>query len=166
MPSSSCDGWPRSRAAQRAEEYCHALKGVTGNIGAHALYEKVTVIDSQLKQGALPGRCRAGRGGCAVAAGDARDRRPCCRSRAQVRRPPPCRWPPVPCATLLARLAHALEYDLGAAESLLAELRAGVAGTPLEPDVAAVAALVDDFDIDRGAGAIEATGESLSETAP
>ncbi|HJX58410.1 MAG TPA: response regulator, partial [Thiobacillus sp.] len=42
------------RDVQQAEEYCHALKGVAGSIGAQALYEKVAAIDVRLKRGALP----------------------------------------------------------------------------------------------------------------
>jgi hypothetical protein len=49
---------------------------------------------------------------------------------------------------LLALLEHALKYDLGAAEPALARLGSAVAGTPLEAEVAAIALLVDDFDID------------------
>lgn len=135
------------QGAQRAEEYCHALKGVTGNIGAKALYEKISAIDGRLKQGLPPDAAALAEadvllwevmheiGGLAV-------------------RPAPTFSPvAVPLAAdavraLLARLAHALEFDLGAAEPLLAELRAGVAGTPLEAELTVIAALADAFDID------------------
>ena len=50
--------------------------------------------------------------------------------------------------SLLARLAHALDYDLGEADALLTTLRAGVANTPPEQAVARIAALIDVFDID------------------
>jgi len=56
----------------------------------------------------------------------------------------------------LERLAHALAYDLGAAEPLLAELREGVAGTSLETNIASIAALVDVFDIDAALGQLNA----------
>lgn len=49
----------------------------------------------------------------------------------------------------LDRLAQALDGDLGAAEPLLLELRAGVCGTPLEAEIAALAAQVDVFAIDE-----------------
>ncbi len=135
------------QSLRQAEEYCHALKGVTGNIGARALYEQVAAIDSRLKQGELPEAAELERlqallrqvlrdidnldSGAVVATTSA--------------------YPTLTPELLrdrLQRLAHALEYDLGAAEPLLAELRAGVAGTPLESEVAAIAALVDVFDID------------------
>ncbi|MDD5214844.1 MAG: response regulator [Methylococcales bacterium] len=37
-----------------AENYCHALKGVVGNIGAFALFEAVSHIDNLLKQAQTP----------------------------------------------------------------------------------------------------------------
>jgi len=135
------------QGAQRAEEYCHALKGVTGNLGAHALYEKIAEIDTRLKQGALPDAAALNEADAllqqvireigALAAG-------------AMQAPPPGVAPLAPDAlrALLVRLGHTLEYDLGAAEPLLTELRAGVAGTPLETEIAAVAALADAFDID------------------
>lgn len=49
----------------------------------------------------------------------------------------------------LAQLAQALEYDLGAAEPLLTELRAGVRDTALAEEIAALAARTDAFDIDQ-----------------
>ena len=134
------------RDVQQAEEYCHALKGVAGSIGAQALYGKVAAIDIRLKQGALPeaDELDAMRtlleqvlhdiasldSGSAAPTSDATPLAP---DRLRDR---------------LERLAHALAYDLGAAEPLLAELREGVAGTPLETSIASIAALVDVFDID------------------
>jgi hypothetical protein len=49
---------------------------------------------------------------------------------------------------MLDRLAGVLENDLGAAETVLAELRSGVAGGDLEPVVDEIAAKVDIFAID------------------
>ena len=129
---------------QRAEEYCHTLKGVTGNIGAQALYEEVTAIDVLLKQGLVPDVAQ-------LHAAEALLQ--------QVMREidgldtPPTQAAAAPLTPeswhgLLMRLAYALEYDLGAAEPLLGMLRAGVQGTALEAEIAAVAARVDVFDID------------------
>jgi two-component system sensor histidine kinase/response regulator len=135
------------QGAQRAEEYCHALKGVAGTIGAHALYKKVTAIDNQLKQGTLP----------AAAVFDEADvllqqviGEIDSLSASVVATPRPAAAPlgADELRTRLARLEHALEFDLGAVESLLAELRASLAGTPLEAEIAAVAALADVFEID------------------
>ncbi len=143
------------QSLRQAEEYCHALKGVTGNIGARALYEQVAAIDSRLKQGEFPEAAELERlqallwqvlrdidnldSGAVAATTSAYPT-----------------FTPELLRDRLQRLAHALEYDLGAAEPLLAELRAGVAGTPLESEVAAIAALVDVFDIDLALARLKA----------
>jgi two-component system, sensor histidine kinase and response regulator len=150
---------------RRAEEYCHALKGVTGTIGAHALYEKIAAIDGLLKQGSQPTDVAFDEAetllqkvmreidGLAV--------------RAEAE-PLPTSAPLAPDAlrALLARLRRALEYDLGAAEPLLAELRAGTAGTPAETEVASVAALVDVFDIDAARAKLEQLEATQPDTTP
>ena len=48
----------------------------------------------------------------------------------------------------LEGLKQALNYDLGSAEKILGQLLAGVSGTPLQVDVAAIASKVDMFEID------------------
>jgi hypothetical protein len=45
-------------------------------------------------------------------------------------------------------LRQALSYDLGSAEKVLAQVQQGVRGTPLQADLAAIAAKVDLFEID------------------
>ncbi|MEX8519734.1 MAG: response regulator [Leptothrix sp. (in: b-proteobacteria)] len=131
----------------QAEAYCHALKGVTGNIGATALHEQLSDIDAQLRQGQPPDAATLAQTRRLLQAVlddiDRLDAGPA---------PPP---PPAAAALdpgqlreRLERLARALEYDLGAAEPLLTELRAGVAGTALAPEIAAIAAQVDVFAID------------------
>jgi len=52
-------------------------------------------------------------------------------------------------AELLESLNLALASDLGAVESLLERLRAGVEGTALEPQIEAIAAQVELFAIDE-----------------
>lgn len=132
---------------RHAEAYCHALKGVTGNIGAQALHERFTVIDKVLKQGTLPEQPMLDEAESLLHALmheiDRLDERP--------RPAPTSDTAPLTEETLrvlLTRLEHALEYDLGAAESVLAELHAGVVGTPLENDISAIAERIDVFDID------------------
>ena len=131
---------------RQAEEYCHALKGVTGNIGAGSVYAMVTAIDDALKQQRIPGP-------------DMLDE---LQARLQVvmqgidslsSRPAPVAAPLAPLDSeqlrdRLQRLARALEYDLGHVEPLLAELRGGVANTTLQADIDAIAAKADVFDID------------------
>jgi signal transduction histidine kinase/DNA-binding response OmpR family regulator/HPt (histidine-containing phosphotransfer) domain-containing protein len=130
-----------------AEAYCHALKGVSGNLGAHALYEQVVAIDTQLQRGELPD----------AAAFD---------TLAQLLQilmheidglavpPAPTFVPgaapldPAQLDDLLVRLAYVLEYDLGAVEPLLTTLRGGLAGTPHAATLSRIAAHADQFDID------------------
>jgi HPt (histidine-containing phosphotransfer) domain-containing protein len=133
---------------QQAEAYCHALKGVTGNIGATALYEKVGEVDTLLKQETMPPPA-------VLADLQARLQAVMQDIDSLASRLPPA---PVPAAepldaagirARLDRLARALDGDLGAAEPLLLELRAGVCGTPLEAEIVALAAQVDVFAIDE-----------------
>jgi len=130
-----------------AEAYCHVLKGVTGNLGAHALYGKVTSIDEQLKQGLLPSEDQLNELEILLM-----QMMQVIDSLAVVPAPAVSATavPLAPDALckLLERLAYALEYDLGTAEPLLNELRAGVAGTPLMQIVDTVTAQVEVFDID------------------
>jgi len=151
------------QGTQRAEEHCHALKGVTGNIGAQALYDQIAVIDGQLKQGTLPAAAALDKAEALLLAVLQEI------DSLAVAPAPTIASAAAPLAAdalraLLARLSHALEYDLGAAEPLLAELRAGVAGTPLEAEVAAVAALVDVFDIDAALVQLKQLGAPLPGT--
>jgi len=143
---------------QRAEEYCHALKGVTGNLGAKALYACLAATDDVLKGGLAPStdaleeiaahllQAMAEIDALAVPAAPL---------------PTPMGTPLDAAALhdLLQKLIRALELDLGAAEPLLSRLRAGVTGTSRESDVARLAQLVDAFDVDQAlAAAKKATG--------
>ncbi len=153
------------QGARRAEEYCHALKGVTGNIGAQALYDQIATLDELYKQEHWPDAAMLDEAdtllqqvlreidGLAVTA--------------------PAEAPPAgePLAAnavqvLLLRLEQALMFDLGAVESLLSELRAGVAGTPLAAEIATVAALADVFDIDAALALLKKLEVTLPGTKP
>jgi HPt (histidine-containing phosphotransfer) domain-containing protein len=136
-----------SEGARRAEEYCHALKGVTGNLGAAMLYERITAIDEHLKQNRLPDDATIDELADLLRRAMSEIDHlatPASHESAPAGEP----LPPGVLRDLLARLTHALEFDLGAAEPLLTQLRTGVAGTSLESDIAILAALADDFDID------------------
>ncbi len=149
---------------RRAEEQCHALKGLTGNLGAQAVYEKVAAIYALLRQGALPEAALLDEAeallGQAMRAIDnlADDAAPSL--------PPaePLAQPAV--RELLERLQAALDNDLGAAEPLLAKLRAGLAGSSLEPEIAALAALVDVFDIDAARTKLQHLQTLLTDPTP
>ncbi len=132
---------------QGAAEHCHTLLGVSGNIGATALYARLGALDAALRRGAVPDPAELAQmqqrlaavladidslGGAdapgAAQAGPA--------------------LAPAALAALLERLAGALEHDLGRAESLLAELRAGGVGTDAAGALAEIAASADAFAID------------------
>ena len=155
------------QGSQAAAEYCHALKGVTGNIGASALCERVGALEGQLRQGQR------------LQAGDLDALRNLLQQvlddidalavRSAEAAPAPGTAAPLASARLdelLHRLADALTHDLGVVEPLLAELRAGTAGTPLEAEIVAIAALVDVFDIDRALARLHALQVSHRETTP
>ena len=127
-----------ARDPHAAFEYVHSLKGVTGNLGAKALFDRCTALQGVLQQGQTPDAA-------ALAEGPAVASEP----------------PPVPLTAdeqdrLLADLATALEFDLGAAEPLLARLRAALAGTPTAAAVAEIAVLVDRFDTDEALQSVNA----------
>lgn len=128
-----------------AAEHCHALKGVTGNLGARDAFAQLQEVDAGLKQGRVPAPELLDALAASFAA-----------LMADIDRLTPVSPPVVLRQRLegpalrehLLKLEQALGYDLGAVEPLLVDLRAGVAGTAFEEPVAAIASLVDVFDID------------------
>jgi len=148
-----------------AEAYCHALKGVTGNLGALALYDQVARLDEDLKQGQAPtpAALEGLRERLAEVMEDidrltAREARASAQvSGAAVPAPPD----PEQIQALLARLDEALQFDLGAAEPLVEALRAALSAGPLAADVAALAAQVDIFDIDAARQSLAALSERM-----
>ncbi|HAS51706.1 MAG TPA: hypothetical protein DCS21_08160 [Gammaproteobacteria bacterium] len=130
-----------TEGATSARAYCHALKGLTGNLAATALFAQAAGIDAQLKLGNLPD---------AAALDELRTRLQDAVQEIDGLAAVPEAKPISMSAPLaperlrgrLAQLAQALEYDLGAAEPLLTELRAGVRD-------AALAARTDAFDINQ-----------------
>ncbi len=137
-----------------AENYCHALKGVTGNIGAHLLYDCLSAIDDLLKRQQMPDaavfeqldsllrQLIAEIDGLAITAP----------------------LPPMTGVAMsreqmldhIAQLGQVLETDLGAAEALLLALRAGAVGTELETDMNQIAAEIDVFNIDSALSLLSA----------
>jgi two-component system sensor histidine kinase/response regulator len=150
---------------QAVVEYCHALKGVTGNIGATALCDRIAALEVLLKQGLRP------------QAGALEELRVLLQevlddidtlAEHKVDDPVAVEGESLSVRALgdlQRRLADALSYDLGAAEPLLAELRAGTAGTELEEEVVAIAALVDVFDIDGALARLRALHSDQQESA-
>ena len=131
---------------QHAEEFCHSLKGVAGNISADALYALLIEIDDVLKQGQAP----------IDASIDAFDTllQQVLRDIDGLPSDTPHTTAPLAPLTraeligLLDQLQQAFEFDLGAVDTLLARLRAGTVGHAEEKAVIELAEKADRFDID------------------
>ncbi|MFO1421870.1 MAG: response regulator [Candidatus Competibacteraceae bacterium] len=153
------------QGAQAAEAYCHGLKGVAGNLSATALYDHVTALDAQLKQGQLPEAAALAHFQTLLAA----VMQDIDHLTAHAAPPLPTTAPPLARAALgerLQRLAEALDYNVAAAEPLILELRAGVSGTPLEPEIATIAAQIDVFAIEEALAQINALQDRLQRLPP
>ena len=148
----------------RAEAYCHALKGVAGNIGADALFEKTSEIDDRLKQGEPPDSETLESAAHlllqimteidSLAAGNSTPETASAPlSRAEI-------------IDRLDRLEHALEYDQGAADELLAELQAGTtdqADMLAAEAISAIAAKADLFESDEALALLRALRQRLQQ---
>ncbi|MBS1154276.1 MAG: periplasmic sensor hybrid histidine kinase [Proteobacteria bacterium] len=148
---------------QQTEDYCHALKGITGNIGATALYGKIGEIDAQLKAGALPDAATLTELGTLLQ-NIMQDIDSLPASAPSSPTPAAAVPDPVLLNGQLTHLAQALAYDLGNADPLLDELRAKVTGTPLEAQIAAIAARVDVFEIDEALTLLNQLQQRLTST--
>jgi HPt (histidine-containing phosphotransfer) domain-containing protein len=137
----------RQRELERAEDYCHALKGVTGNIGATVLFERLVEVDTQLKDRMIPDESILENVVDLLATvtteidsmlSTAPDNTEPARSLSNA-------------GTIerLDQLEQALNYDLGAADALLAELRAALAGKEGESTINEIAAKAELFATDE-----------------
>ncbi len=134
------------QGVRQVGDFCHMLKGVVGNIGAQALYTQVAMIDAQIKKDQVPTQAELDtmRALLQQVMQDID-------SLGAYVQPSGTSIPVLDANQLrehLEGLKQALNYDLGSAEKLLAQLRSGVSGTPVEADVAAIADKVDIFEID------------------
>jgi PAS domain S-box-containing protein len=142
---------------EAAEAYCHALKGVTGNLGATELTSWVSRLDDQLKRGERPSAAQldAMRGLLTqvIAEIDGLVN--------------PASSPVTPMlatkdlSAKLTELVSLIDSDLGAAEVLLDRLCSGVTGSELEAAVGEIAALIDVFAIDAAQTRIKALQSQL-----
>ncbi|WPC65150.1 response regulator [Rhodoferax ferrireducens] len=132
--------------AHQAGDYCHLLKGVTGNIGAQALYLQVALIDAQIKKDHTPANAELEAMQVLLQ-----------QVLQDIDRLGASTKPPEASATLLdgnqlrghlEGLKQALSYDLGSAEKILGQLFRGVSGTPLQADIAVIAGKVELFELD------------------
>jgi signal transduction histidine kinase/DNA-binding response OmpR family regulator/HPt (histidine-containing phosphotransfer) domain-containing protein len=131
---------------RQVSDFCHMLKGVTGNIGAQALYRQVELVDGQIRQDP------------ALASAALEDMQALLQQVLQeidalgANTTPAAAAPSLLDANQLREhlegLKQALNYDLGSAEKILGQLLGGVSGTPLQEDVADIASKVDMFEID------------------
>jgi len=150
------------QGSEAAQAHSHALKGVAGNIGARVLYQTITAIDAALKQGQVPddGWLAQAQTELDAVMGDIDTLSPQAPDVAARAAP----LTPTALRELRERLMHALEFDLGAVEGLLVQLRHGVAGTPWQAEVAALEPLIDRFEIDAALNKLRGIAIPLSPT--
>ena len=133
---------------QKAEDYCHALKGVSGNIGAVRLFDSVSRIDAQLKRGQQPEQAQLN-----VLQQQLRqvmnDIDSLTNQVAESSIQTTNRLSRDELLKQLDKLAYSLEYDLGAAEPLLTEIRTNLRGYDVESLVGDIVAKTDIFAIDE-----------------
>ncbi len=133
---------------ENAESYCHALLGVSGNIGATALYTELIAANATLRAGAVPDAAAMAsiRHALQLLVSDID-------SVATEAAPEVATDDPgltdLAIVALLTELETALQFDLGRAVSLLAELNARAVATHMAPAIGAIAACADAFDIDQ-----------------
>ena len=148
------------KGMQAGGEYCHAIKGVSGNLGANALFGCISELDALLRRSEMPQPEHfqhmrqllqqviseidgiAPTASATPVATDAMGREEL--------------------LAKLAALASLLVNDLGAADSLLADLRIGVAGGEAEQAMDEINASVDVFAIDEALARINALRDRLS----
>nr|WP_319564611.1 response regulator [uncultured Rhodoferax sp.] len=147
-----------------AEEYCHALKGVTGNLGADALYGHVSELDTQLKRGQKPDQRDMERMNTLLnqVITDIDSLQPSQPGSQQASCAP---FSETELATQLAVLCDALQLDLGAAEDLLEKLLARSAGTVHAAAIRDIAEKADAFAIDDAGALVQALRDRLSTSA-
>ena len=145
---------------QGAEEACHVLKGVAGNLSANRLFEKVSTVYAELKQGKkpLPEELEVLQERLVDVLQDI----DCLILRHEPAiRPAEAAMDAHQLYDRLENLRLVLEYDLGQAEPLLAELRTRVGNSPWRNGIASLAARVEVFDIDGARSELRLLQEKL-----
>jgi PAS domain S-box-containing protein len=136
-----------------AKDYCHSLKGVSGIIGAHALHGHVSEIDTDLRQDKTPSPSTMQRMAESL-------RHVITDIDTLNMAAEPATAPQTLGRTELLQhlqqLVHALEHDLGAADPLVTRIMSGMMGSPWQPDMAAIAQLIDNFDLSTALAQISA----------
>lgn len=137
-----------------AEEVCHALKGVSGNLSATGLFAQSSALLLLFRAGKLPPPADLDALQQAlhsvlkeIDAMSARTAVTTAVSGATIG--------PAQLRQRLPDLLRALQYDVGLAETLLTQLQADIAGSPWQPDIARLADLLDVFDIDAACAEVQ-----------
>ncbi len=151
----------KGQGTEPAEEYCHALKGVTGNLGADALYRQVSALDARLKQGQKPGQTELAQMSKLVAQVIA-DIDSLQQPQAAEQQASGTLLSEAELAIQLADLTDALQQDLGAAEDLLETLLAQSVGTVHDSAIRDIAEKADAFAIDDAVALVQALRDRLS----
>ena len=140
------------KGLREGEEYCHALKGVLGNLGANELFIAINAVDSLLKQEQSPAPAQfehlRGLLNQIMNEIDNLNTFICIK---------PSETTLLVHDELIVKLKaliHLLENDFGAAELLLNEIRSGVVGSEFEQVVGEIAAKIDVCAIDEALAAI------------
>ena len=135
-----------------ASRLCHSLKGITGNLAANELYGALDTLDEQLRTQEAPSPLQLDRTAQLweqiIAEIDT--------LAAAAPTLLPERAAPTPSiVSLLERISHALEYDIGAIDTPLAQLQAATDNTDLGKEVQKLRARIEVFDIDGAAALIQ-----------
>jgi signal transduction histidine kinase/CheY-like chemotaxis protein/HPt (histidine-containing phosphotransfer) domain-containing protein len=136
----------KAQDTRQASDFCHMLKGVTGNIGAQALYRQVALVDAQIKKD--PALANTALEAMRVLLLQVLQEIDALGTNTKPAETAASMLDANQLREHLEGLKKALNYDLGSAEKILGQLVGGVSGTPLQEDVAAIASKVDMFEID------------------
>lgn len=143
------------------EDYCNALKGITGNIGAKSLYQCVVRIGTRLKQAQLPDVKEFEEMQTLLDA-IIKDIDSLSITETLAPMSPQQGFSQKILLTKTSALLVALENDLGQTENLLRELHAGTVGSEFELLVKDIAAEIDVFNIDQAATLLMGLQQRLS----
>jgi HPt (histidine-containing phosphotransfer) domain-containing protein len=136
---------------RQAEERCHALKGVSGNLGATDLFEAAAGVDIVLKQNQIPPaeHLQHMEGFLRKVIAQIQALQTAADSRTPGTDQPEAPVANAEIAADLRKLSQLLESDLGAAEAMLEQLQRSMAGHEYLPLLEDIAKKIDRFAIDE-----------------
>ncbi len=142
----------REEGIKAGEEYCHALKGVFGNIGAAKLYDCTCAVDEELKNGNMPDEELLAEMEQLLA--EVLGEIDVILYRSEKNRVPAGSLDMEKLHARLIALKSLLHSDLGAADILLEEIQTECAGTEAEEMVVELARHMDLFAVDKAIATI------------